>query len=334
MRKRDDLCEAMVDDVEHPDLIYLAQAREAFVQWKSSRTSGLTQETFAACIQSMGAIPELALYLIRKHGFHYILPGKFMSDPIEGRFGWYRQMNGGNFFMSSKQLLQSEKKIRRLNLLQQQALLSASTLYDGLSNSIGNQSCSKLDTLWLVSFLAEVDIDQLSDADANITYFVSGYIGRSVSRRRGCLCCKHLLVKSHDAPNVQDCVPEEHKKLFEVANRGGLSVPTEICFATTALAVQCYTVLAADESIKARLFKASNQRSVFIHAVLQVAEQSSLFTSITSVKCSAGHCNFTWIVESALNCFAKNELKRINDRKLVDPPAKMSRTIRKLTGKS
>ena len=70
-----------------------------------------------------------------------------MSDTTEGRFGWYRQMNGGNFFMSSKQLLQSEKKIRRLNLLQQQALLSASTLYDGLSKSIGNQSCSKPDTL-------------------------------------------------------------------------------------------------------------------------------------------------------------------------------------------
>ena len=63
-RKQDDLCEAMVVDVEHPGLIYLAQAREAFVQWKSSRNSGLTQETFAACIQSMGAIPELALYLI------------------------------------------------------------------------------------------------------------------------------------------------------------------------------------------------------------------------------------------------------------------------------
>ena len=96
------MCEAMVDNVEHPGLIYLVQAREGFVQWKSSRNSGLTHETYAACIQSMGAIPELSFYLIRNHGFDYVLPGKFMSDSIEGRFGWYRQMNGGNFFMSSK----------------------------------------------------------------------------------------------------------------------------------------------------------------------------------------------------------------------------------------
>ena len=155
-----------------------------------------------------------------------------------------------------------------------------------------------------------------------------------MSRRRSCLACKNLLVKSHDAPHVQDCVPEEHKKLFEMADRGGLSVPTEICFGTTALAVQCYTVLAADETIKARLFKMSNQRSAFVRAILQVAEQSSLFNNIASVKCSAGHCNFTWIVESAFNCFAKNELKRINEKILAEPPAKMSRAVRKLTGKS
>ena len=66
--------------------------------------------------------------------------------------------------------------------------------------------------------------------------------------------------------------------------------------------------------------------------VKQVVEQSYLFTNITAVNCSAGHSNFTWIVESAFNCLAKNELKRFNDRK-SDPPAKMSRTVKKLSRK-
>ena len=143
---------------------------------------------------------------------------------------------------------------------------------------------------------------------------------------------KHLLVQGHDAPYVQDCVPEEHKKLFEVTNRGGSCVPTKICFTVAAFAIQCYTVLQADETIKARLFTTSNQRAGFVHAVKQVVEQSYLFSNITAVDCSAGHSNFTWIVESAFNCFAKNELKRFNDRK-SDPPTKMSRTVRKLSGK-
>jgi len=91
--------------------------------------------------------------------------------------------------------------------------------------------------------------------------------------------------------------------------------------------------LEGDHSIKARLFKIGNQRSAFVHAVLQIAEQSCMFANIASVKCSAGHSNFTWIIESVFNCFAKNELKRFNDRK-SDPQLKMSKTVRKITGKS
>ena len=62
------------------------------------------------------------------HNFTHVLLGKYMSDPIEERFGWYRQANGGNFFMSIKQLLLAEKKIHTLSLLQQKALVAASRL--------------------------------------------------------------------------------------------------------------------------------------------------------------------------------------------------------------
>ena len=36
---------------------------------------------------------ELVCYFITRHGFTYVLPGKFISDPIQVRFGWYRQVN-------------------------------------------------------------------------------------------------------------------------------------------------------------------------------------------------------------------------------------------------
>ena len=58
----------------------------------------------------MSAMPELAKYLQQKLKLQYALPGKFTSDPIKGQFGWYHQANGGNFFMSIKQLLKSEKR--------------------------------------------------------------------------------------------------------------------------------------------------------------------------------------------------------------------------------
>ena len=95
----------------------------------------------------------------------------FLSfDSIEGRFGWYRQVNGGNYFMCVKQLIQAEKKIRVLNLLQQNVLKSSSKLrtFDEISlppTSSKEINFKKFD--WLVTFFSE-----LSCIDANITFFV------------------------------------------------------------------------------------------------------------------------------------------------------------------
>ena len=63
-----------------------------------------------AYIQSMTAILELAKHLLERHGFQYFLTGKLTSDSLEGRFGWYRHNNGGNFVISVKHLLHSEKR--------------------------------------------------------------------------------------------------------------------------------------------------------------------------------------------------------------------------------
>ena len=52
-----------------------------------------------------------------------------MSDSIEGWFRWYRQVNGGNFYLSVKEVFHAEKKIRKLSLLQLQALMSAAGLF-------------------------------------------------------------------------------------------------------------------------------------------------------------------------------------------------------------
>ena len=102
LHKRDKLSYPLRIDEDHAGLQYLKRAKDIFVKWKESGTAGLTNETFTACIQTMNALPELV-----KHGFSFVLFEKFMSDSIEGQFEWYRQVNGGNFYMSVKQVLQA-----------------------------------------------------------------------------------------------------------------------------------------------------------------------------------------------------------------------------------
>ena len=124
-------CDSMSEPIKtstNVSMIFLQSSVRVFEDWKSSQSSGLTSETFIACLQSMKALSLCAKHLLERHNFDYVLSGKFLSDPIEGRFGWYRQMNGGNFFMSIMQLLQSEKKIRILTKLQEKIVLSASKI--------------------------------------------------------------------------------------------------------------------------------------------------------------------------------------------------------------
>ena len=111
--KKDEACLPLqlTQDGTNYGSTFLNVAASILISWKNSGLSGLIKVTFTACIQNIQAMVSLAQHLINQHGFSCVLPGKFCSDPIEGRFGWNRQVNGGNFFMSINQLFQAEKKL-------------------------------------------------------------------------------------------------------------------------------------------------------------------------------------------------------------------------------
>ena len=91
----------------------------------------------------------------------------------EARFGWYRQVSGGNFFISVKQLLLAEKNIRCLSLLQQEALLAAAKIKSAQDDE-DVQSCkSNLDSeiAWLSDFLTPISLDNVCQSDSAVAYF-------------------------------------------------------------------------------------------------------------------------------------------------------------------
>ena len=185
---------------------YFSAAKNIFINWQQSGKMGLPETTFLACFQTMSAMPDLGKYLFKKFELPYILPGKFTSDPLEGKFGWYRQVSGGNFCMSIKQLMEVEKKIRKLGLLQQHGILSASKLVfldDLLLQSQEVTSTANVPrSYWLEEYFSTIPVDDLSTDDANVAYFVSGSIGCSILGRRKCLSYKILMVKSDSIPII------------------------------------------------------------------------------------------------------------------------------------
>ena len=77
---------------------------------------GSVRKHFFALKTSISALGKLAEYLFTL-GFKYVCLGKITSDSLESRFGLYRSLSGSNYFISLKNLLDSERKIRSISLL-------------------------------------------------------------------------------------------------------------------------------------------------------------------------------------------------------------------------
>ena len=138
----------------------------------------------------------------------------------------------------------------------------------------------------------------------------------------------HARVDSDELVSIPDDMPSIATDLIQAANRGGLSVPTEYCFGVCCFAVQLHNCILANESARSKLLSAKTQRAAFIFAATKFAE-SNTYVVLAEQTCAQGHNNSVLILQTIFNCFAKNELKRINQC-TVAPPEKMARTLRKL----
>ena len=94
------------------DLSYITSFLAWLEDWKERKTPGLSIPTFKAAIRTCKAV-----IFDRYENLEYILLGNISSDFLEGRFGWWRQMCGGNYYNSVAQFLQAEKTIRLRSLI-------------------------------------------------------------------------------------------------------------------------------------------------------------------------------------------------------------------------
>ena len=150
-------------------------------------------------------------------------------------------------------------------------------------------------------FLSAVSLalNDLPVDDVCITFFVSGCIGRSISRRRKCSPCRELLVNGNEPCNIDDNIPDENKLVFLQVDRGGLHAFTEFTYVVTALSVQFYTAINADTTVKPMLLASSNQQADFTLATTNISKAQDQANFVIQ-KCTLELTNF------AFGCFAKN----------------------------
>ena len=83
-----------------------------------------------------------------------------------------------------------------------------------LETSIDN-GAEENGVLWLNDVFANVSLDDMICADANITYYVSGYVGKSISFCCKCSFCKELLITGDDFFSIHHYLPDEYKQFLK-----------------------------------------------------------------------------------------------------------------------
>ena len=140
------------------------------VSKQGNRIRCLTSETANALHKTLNGIVKICKSLLNL-GFKYVLPGKIQSDRLEGEFGIYHGLSGGNYFISAEQVIcslsmQRLKLYNKLNLHQ--------------SDDVNNDCCAQdlqtnAEDIELVDS-SFTDSSHLNDEERSTLYYISGYV--------------------------------------------------------------------------------------------------------------------------------------------------------------
>jgi len=291
-------------------LCFLRECSEFLQRWEDSKQPGLTTQTFLALRHTCLALADCAAYLLDHRGMNYVLLGHLQSDAIERRFGWLCQLSGANYYISVRQVIESDRKIRALSLLK----------FSGLS-------LSDIDAAIQCDVSEISDDDNMADTivealqfhifpsanDANVIFYVAGYLARSVVRTTRCQNCKESLstADSLEPIDIDNELDYSAATFMDAVNRGGLAKPTEYTFL---LAVHCwrvFTEIKRSSELLKKFMTSSCQRTLFCKIMDRATcVQTYGYLPIDSNVCMSGHDLNKFVVESFLTVLQRTWSKR------------------------
>jgi len=241
-------------------------------------------------------------------------------------------MSGANYYISMRQVLESDRRIRavsllkfsRISLAEIDSVIQSADFHSSTDDSLAD---SLADALTFCVFP--------SANDANIIFYVSGYMARSVIRSTKCDHCREYLFTS-DTMEPLDAVDKFEYSVstfLDAVNRGGLQKPTDFTFL---LAVHCWRVfeeLKSTPELMQKFLTATTQRALFCKIMDRACCMETFGHSpIDSNVCVAGHDLNRLLVERFFNCVAKNLVKEITAKAnpTSQQPSKKKRKIAKL----
>ena len=222
----------------------------------------LTKETFGALIHTTDALLEISEYCLQVLGAKYVLLGKFQTDSLESRFGQYRQLAGGKYDVSPRQVYECEKKLRLLSVLQLKLNNVDISLSDFSMDWNQYETTTSSNCFPIPVDIHQQDIEAFSNNIPVITY-IGGYCCYSINKKLKCQECKELLVSNNGNEN------SFNHSLIKGLDRGKLLYPSDDIVRVALISnIVIHKLTSFDEFVKS-----FSQRALCINSILAALEQ-------------------------------------------------------------
>lgn len=214
--------------IEDSRLTWLSEMSAWLRLWKDtckiSHEGFLSQDTFFALTHSLECMIHVIKYCLTTLNFKFVLSGKFQTDDLEGRFGQYRQLSGGNSLISVEEALQNERKltVRELLKINSKSKGKISLNIKCFLSEFTSETLQERDLAFINNFPCEKIEIQTESLDVII--YVAGYVAKKIISKTVCsLCCQFVGDKEK---SLTFTIDEKVLAYFEHLNRGGLTYPS------------------------------------------------------------------------------------------------------------
>ena len=295
---------------------FLRQFAEWLIEWQDERLRNsekftLSAQTSIALIRTIKCQAALIEDLLEE-GYDYVLTARFQSDPLERRYGQYRQMSGGRFLISVKDVFQSENVCKIKSLVKEGIDIIPSMKDDDRYVDETRQLLIDVE-----ASLPNPDVIQLDAKSREVSDNVAGYIAYK-TRPFFEGCCEKNLIQQRDSEDQKPSSSDSH--YISLLSRGGLLTPSETLGGAVARAFALLDATSAD-IIKSRV--PSRKAG---HAILE----KHLDTS--GIVCEAHNEKLSRrLLSSVCNCFFDAQRKRSNEAVVVDRVAAFKANKRRKT---
>lgn len=311
-------------DVNDKRLLFLNNFLDWLKKWNEMKNNNgiLTVDTYKSAFQTTSVMIELIKFSLITLKKKFVLPGKFQTDDLEGRFRLYRSLAGCNYKVSLTEVLECEKKIRIYNIFSHNIKDYEELNDDNIDYFDCENLCLDFHSIFSTEYLSNAKIEP------SAIVYTSGYAAHSISSQINCVNCKNIIVK--DKGNDID------DTYFDHLQRGGLSVAEDevrICFYHMNAILD--EILKEDE-LKKKFFTLGCHKIVLIALTLKSLENNNVsFNYITDCECGLNSVKlFKKLCSPMANILIKNYTNNENNNLLEIKNQKSKEANQKRINKS